>query len=305
VNFSNIFLEILALVIYMCIGYFAKRKGFITESGTKDMSKIVVNIAMPLLVISSMNISYETRYVRNMITIACLSFLYLGIVSRVTKKLSVLYANNDGSHRELRYSMIFGNAAFLGYPLSYAIFGDEGMLYASIYVALQNVFVWTVGVQIYNDDQDLRSRLKNLLNPGLIAIGIGLVLFFFRIDTPAYFIKIAKGIGAISIPMALMVIGAQLDLSQLRAAFNERGILLSVFTKCLAFPALFLLLLSFTPFDNTIKAMMTIELAAPVQASAALFAHNFGGNPLTAAKCVVLSTIVAVVTIPLFLMIIT
>lgn len=303
-SFSNIFLEILALVIYICVGYFAKRKGFITEAGTKDMSKIVVNIAMPLLVISAMNISYEQRYVKNMIIIAGLSFSYLAIVSIMTKKLSLLYADHKGNHRELRYCMIFGNAAFLGYPLSYAIFGNEGMLYASIYVALQNVFIWTVGVQIYSGEQSLGSRLKNLINPGLIAIGIGLILFFFQIDTPAYFIKIAKGIGAISIPMALMVIGAQLDLSHLKAAFRERGILLSVFTKCLAFPALFLLLLSLTPFDNTIKGMMTIELAAPVQASAALFAHNFAGDSLTAAKCVVLSTLVSVVTIPLFLMII-
>jgi predicted permease len=304
VNFLQIFLEILVLVIYIGVGYFAKKKQFITEAGSRDMSKIVVNIAMPLLVISSMNISYDARYLNNMLIIAVLSLAYFIVSSIATKKLSAFYADGHGNHRELRYCMLFGNAVFLGYPLSLALFGNEGVLYASVYVAIQNIFQWTVGVQNYASHQSIAERLKHLINPGLIAIFIGLILFLFRIDTPAYFLKIAKGIGAISVPLALMVVGSQLDMTHMREALKNRGILLSVFTKCLVFPAIFLTLLLLTPIDSTLKSILTIEIAAPVQASAALFARNFGGDALTAAKCVALSTTIAILSIPLFLIII-
>ena len=303
-SFLQILMEILVLVIYIGVGYFAKYKNFITEAGSRDMSKLVVNIAMPLLVISSMNIEYEASYVQNMLIIACLSLLYFLVVTTITKKLSVLYADGKGNNRELRYCMIFGNAVFLGYPLSFAFFGNEGIMYASVFVALQNIFQWTVGVQNYSKDQDLLKRLKNLINPGLIAIFIGLFLFFFQIETPAFFLKIAKGIGAISVPLALMIVGAQLDLQHLKDALQNKGILASVFTKCLVFPAIFLVILGFTPLDQTLKSILTIEIAAPVQAAAALFARNFNGDSVTAAKCVALSTLVAIVTIPLFLVLI-
>ncbi|MDN5298031.1 MAG: malate permease [Clostridiales bacterium] len=303
-NFIQIFLEILVLVIYIGIGYFAKKKQFITEAGSRDMSKIVVNIAMPLLVISSMNIAYDPRYLRNMLIMAVLSLVYFFFSSLATKKLSSFYADGRGNHRELRYCMIFGNAVFLGYPLSLALFGSEGVLYASVYVAIQNIFQWTVGVQNYATSQSASERLKHLINPGLIAILIGLILFFFRIETPAYFLKIAKGIGAISVPLALMVVGSQLDLGHMREALRNRGIMLSVFTKCLVFPAIFLTLLMLTPIDSTLKSILTIEIAAPVQASAALFARNFGGDVLTAAKCVALSTSIAILSIPFFLIMI-
>lgn len=297
-------MEILVLVIYITVGYFAKRKNFITEAGSKDMSKIVVNIAMPLLVISSMNIAYDEKYVSNMVYIAGLSLIYYLFVSTVTKKLSVLYADGKGNHRELRYAMIFGNAVFLGYPLAYALFGDEGVLYASVFVAMQNIFQWTVGVQNYSSDQNLKDRLKNLINPGLIAIFIGLSLFFFQIETPAFFLKIAKGIGAISVPLALMIVGSQLDLSHIKDALKDKSILLSVFTKSLVFPSLFLIILGFSNLDHTLKSILTIEIAAPVQAASALFARNFNGDALTAAKCIALSTIVAILSIPLFLILI-
>jgi predicted permease len=237
-----------------------------------------------------------------MLYLAVFSFAYLTFVSLTSWKLSSFSTEGEDKKRAQRYGMIFGNTIFLGYPLSNALFGQIGMLYASIYIAVQNIFQWTLGVYIYKREKFSLSTLKRLINPGLIAICIGLSMFFLKIKTPALLSRVISGVGAISVPLALIVIGATLDGYKLKEIIRDKGVLFVAVVKAIAFPAVFLTVLYFMPIDNTLKAILTIQAAAPVQASGAVFAKNFGGDSGTIARCVALSTAICAFSIPLFLL---
>lgn len=129
-------------------------------------------------------------------------------------------------------------------------------------------------------------------------------MFFLGIKTPPFLSRVISGVGAISTPLALIVIGATLDGYRLKEVLQDKGVLLVAFVKALAFPGIFLALLYFIPIDNTLKAILTIQSAAPVQASGVVFAKNFGGDSGTVAKCVALSTILCAFSVPLFLLLI-
>lgn len=301
-SFSNILAEILILVIYVILGFYIKKKKYLTDAGIQDISKIVVNVAMPLLVISAINIDYKAEYVHNMIIIAIASFLYLTIVTLISSRLAPRISDIDNHKSSIRYSLTFGNTVFLGYPISYALFGELGIFYASIYVAMQNIFQWTVGVHIFKREKFSLTSLKRLLNPGLIAITIGLVMFFIGLKTPSYLLRVIKGVGAISVPLALMIIGATLSEYKLKDIIVDREAQKVSILKSVIFPAVFLFVLMFLPFNPMIKGILIIQTAAPVQASAALFAKNFGGASGIVAKCVAFTTLLCTITIPVFLM---
>ncbi|GAU77083.1 AEC family transporter [Fusibacter sp. 3D3] len=303
-SYSKIISEILILIIYVIIGFYAKKRNFFTDAGIQDISKIVVNIAMPLLVISAINIEYKVAYVHNMIAIALCSFLYLSSVSLFSAKLAPYITKKTDHAKSIRYAMTFGNTVFLGYPMSYALFGELGMLYTSVYVAMQNIFQWTVGVHIFKQEKFELKSLKRLLNPGLIAICLGMAMFFLGIKTPAYLQRVIKGVGAISVPLALMVIGATLAEYELKEILRDREAQVVSIIKSVVFPTLFLTVLLFIPIAPMLKAILIIQTAAPVQASAALFAKNFGGESGIVAKCVAITTLLCTLTIPLFLMLI-
>lgn len=293
--------ELLILAVYIFIGYFVKRIKMIHEAGVHDISKIVVNVAMPLTVISSMNLEYKAELINNMLYLAVFSFAYLSIAALASTSLSSLFPMGDDKKRALRYSMIFGNSIFLGYPLCNALFGQIGMFYASIFVAAQNIFQWTLGVHIYKGKNLSVSSLKRLVNPGLVAIFIGLSMFFLGIRTPEMISRVIDGVGAISTPLALMVIGATLEEYRMSEIIQDRGTQFVAFVKTIAFPGIFLALLYFIPIHKSLKAILTIEAAAPVQASGTVFAKNFGGDSGTVAKCVALSTTVCAFSMPIFL----
>ncbi|MBF4693546.1 AEC family transporter [Fusibacter ferrireducens] len=301
-SYSKIISEIFILIIYVIIGFYAKKRKFLTDSGIEDISKIVVNIAMPMLVVSAMNIDYETEYVHNMITLAICAFFYLSTVSLLSRKLATSITHREDHVKSIRYALIFGNTSFLGYPISYALFGELGMLYTSVFVAMQNIFQWTVGVHIFKQDKFEFKSLKRLLNPGLIAIFFGMTLFFLGIKTPPYLQRVIKNLGAISVPLALMVIGATLAEYELKKIIRDREAQVVSAIKSLAFPTLFLGVLLLLPIPSMLKAILIIQTAAPVQASAALFAKNFGGESGIVAKCVAITTLLCTITIPLFLM---
>jgi len=303
-NYSNILIEILILFIYVILGLYVKKRNFVTESGIQDISKIVVNVAMPLLVISSINIDYNPKYGHNMIIIAIISFLYLSFLTLLSKQLLKLFKSHDSDKNSMRYALLFGNIVFLGYPLCYGLFGDVGILYASVYVAMQNIFQWTIGVHFFNSEKFKISDLKNLLNPGLIAIFIGMIMFFLGLKTPPMLLRVIKGVGSISIPLSLMMIGATLGNFKLKDIISDRGAQFVAFFKSLGFPAIFLIVLFFLPIDSSIKSVLIIMSAAPVQASSAVIAKNFGGDSIIVAKAVALTTFFCIATIPLFLMLI-
>ena len=48
----------------------------------------------------------------------------------------------------MRLACGFSNAAYMGFPLIQALFGAEGILYASVYVTVFYILLWTVGYSI-------------------------------------------------------------------------------------------------------------------------------------------------------------
>jgi len=301
-NYTSILTEILILFIYVLLGFYVKKKNFVSEAGIQDISKIVVNVAMPLLVISSINIDYKPEYGHNMMVIAIISFFYLLFLTLSSKQLLRFFKSHQGDKNSMRYALLFGNIVFLGFPLCYGLFGDIGVLYASVYVAMQNIFQWTIGVHFFNSGKFEIKDLKKLLNPGLIGITIGMFLFFLNIKTPPMMLRVIKGVGSISIPLSLMMIGATLGDFKLMNIISDKGAQFVSFFKSLGFPIFFLIFLFFMPIDSTLKSVLTIMAAAPVQASAAVIAKSFGGDSVVVAKSVALTTFLCIGTIPLFLM---
>jgi predicted permease len=281
-----------------------KWKKLITEDGIRDISKLLVNVAMPALVISSMSIEYSDEHAKNMLILAVLSVIYLLFITLFSSKLSHFLKGEEKERKAMHYCMIFGNTAFLGYPIAQALFGEVGMLYASVYIAAQNVFQWTVGVNIYKRERIRLSNLKNLLNPGIIAIIIGLAFFIFDVRIPDLMSKVLKGTGNISIPLALIIIGATLQGMSIWQAASDYRILIVSILKTFAYPAAYLGAIYFLPVDNIIKSILTIQAAAPIQASAVAFAKSFDGDVTIPAKGVLVSTSVCLLTIPLLLLLI-
>lgn len=301
-DYWGIVRETLVLMAYILIGYGARRFKLLSDTGIGEISRLVVNVALPLLVFKAFLIDYAPEHVTNMLLVAggSLLFMILAILAG-----NLLYPPKKSPDAGTKiYCVAFGNAAFLGFPICSALFGDIGVFYASIFLAVQDAFVYTYGINVFQHRKIALKDLKSLLNPGLIAIVAGLVAFFIQLDVPKLPMSIIQGAGGITVPLALMVIGARLYGTRITEILADRPAVSVSLVKTLLVPAVFAAVLFLLPIPPLLKAVLIVEAAAPVQASSSAMARTYGGNSMLAAKAVFLSTIICLVTIPLFLWVI-
>ena len=96
----------------------------------------------------------------------------------------LLYRKSPREKRAVMiYSILSSNAGFVGIPILAVIYGDTGVLYAAIYIAVIRVFTWTVGLRLFSHGKS-RSVWRILTNPNNISMAVAVLFHFFNIRLP-------------------------------------------------------------------------------------------------------------------------
>ena len=165
----------------------------------------------------------------------------------------------DPEHRSvMRVSTMFGNVTFLGIPLCYGLFGQEGLMYASIYAAAQDALFWSVGVAMMGGGRT-KADWKRLLNPALMGILLAVVLVAAKIPVPAFILKTASTVGAATLPLSLMVVGAGFYSAKAEVRTMVRLLPLAGL-KLIIIPAVMVAVLSLVPMDPVARMVLANEI---------------------------------------------
>lgn len=300
VDFSEVIIQLLMMMFIIIIGMVAKRFRIVDEHGDRVISSLIVNITTPALIISTMTIELNPQIAKNIFIIIALTLFVLGFswfFSKLTTKGEHL---TDDEARVYRFATIFGNTSFLGFPMCFALFGRVGLLYASIYSAVQDIFFWTAGVSIMSEEENGRS-LSNMLNPNLIAIAIGIVILFTNIKLPVFLDNAISSIGGATMPLALMMVGS--GFSSFDLSFGGiKNMLKVIFFKLVVMPIIIGIILFKLPIDDLVKYVVLLEFAMPTAASSVVMARNFDRDFTLASKLVMATTLISMLTIPLLIL---
>ena len=199
-------------------------------------------------------------------------------------------------------SLIYPNCGNLILPLATALLGREGTFYASGYMVIMNVFVWTHGRRMISGEKG--DWKKALLNVNLIAVFIGLALFLLRITLPDILLNAVSGMGSMMGPLAMVLLGMMLADSSLKGIFaRPRAWLISIL-RLVALPLVPLLLLALSGVlrSGEVRGILLVPLlqgAAPCAATVSQFAQLYDKRPDWAGSINVLSTLLCVLTLPL------
>lgn len=196
---------------------------------------------------------------------------------------------------------IFSNTGFMGFPVMKAIFGNTAVFYTAIFNMLFNIEVFTLGVLLmgYGNNQKIQLKPKNLLSPGIISSILAIFIYFLDISCPSFLVEACNSVGNMTTPLAMMLIGASLSSISFREIFGEWVIYPYTFIKQILLPFIAFPIICFFIQDPLIQGVTLINLAMPVGNSAVLFATEYNGNVVLAAKTVFMTTLFSVITIPL------
>lgn len=300
---QNVANNVLVMLFLMIIGFVLTKKKILTDTGIKQITELVLCIAVPCLIIDSYQREFDPAMAKNL-GIAILFSLGIHILYMLMVPL-IFRKRPDKKDRISKFSVIYSNCGFMALPLIQSIYGDEGVFYAVAYLTVFNVLYWTQGIYLYTKDIKQLSIKKAIFNPGVIGVIIGLTLFFAQITLPTAIGKTAGFLASLNTPLPMIILGTHLVNLNIRETLKDASLWLVTALRLFILPVLTICIIKLFNMEHIISMPLILASACPVAAVAALFAVRYGLDSEYASRAASFTTLLSVITIPIIMMIAT
>ena len=290
----------LTLFAMMLIGALLKKKGVIDEGGKKCLSDLCISIVIPCNIFKSCLIDFDADILK-----ACAALLGSAVVMQLlclTLNKFIFDRYPAQQKKVLQYCTIVPMSGFLGNPIAEGIYNEVGVLYTSIFLIPMRIVMWSVGTTYFvaGETMDRRRVVKNVLtHPCLVAIYLGLLCMVTQVQLPSVVLNTVKYIGSCNSALTMFIVGTILVDVPLKSICSRDTALFSVL-RLVLLPAAALgvgLLLRLEPTALGVSVLMT---GMPAGATAAIFAAKYGSDAPFATRCVVFTTLLSMLTLPLW-----
>lgn len=293
--------KMLMLFAIMVIGFIANKTGIIDEDANKKFSSLVVNITAPAMILASSEGAATLGSKQDaliVLLVAVSMYVFLGIMSLTVRFLFRIPKGKEGVYR---FMIVFGNNAFMGFPVVQAIFGDNALFYGAIFNIPNNIFAYSYGVYLLTKHHKEGGNFnwKNMINPGVISAVTTLLLFLLDIKLPSFAITTFDCVGQITTPLAMIVIGASLANIPLKSVLKDVKVYFYSLYKMIVLPLFIWLIARMVLTNSVVLGVLVIISAMPCATIAVMLSNEYGGDTKTASRYVFVSTILSVITIPI------
>ncbi len=296
-NFKDIFTQVLVLFIIILVGYYTRKKDLIDKDFTSKLSRLVLYIFLPSLILNSMQINF-TKDMINKIIILLLISIFMYIISFIIAYIVKLTFKDEEYIGIYQYAIMFSNVGFMGYPVIEAILGKDALFYAAIFNLPFNLLVITIGKFLLSKEDSIKFSIKNFINPIIISIFIGFILFIFNLRLPNYIYNSLKLLGGVTTPLSMLVIGSLLYESSIKNLFINKKMYIVSFIRLILLPILIYLLLVNIIDDRLVLSIAVIISSMPAAANTAIMADEYNSNASLASQIVFITTLFSIVSIP-------
>lgn len=294
--------KVAILFLMIGAGYVCSRTRIVTSRGASQMTNVLLYVVGPCLIISSFQIDSSEVGMKEVGTAFLVALLGQGL--SILLSLFVFRRREEMRRRLFQFAVAYSNCGFMGLPLAQALMGDKGVIYASVFVVVFNVFVWTQGYMKMSGGARGNFVRKLLLNPGIIGMAIGLPLFALNIRLPEILGTTLSSFANLNTPLSMVIIGTYVAKVAPRDFFSDLDVYLTAGLRLIVAPLIFVGVLAIltlvVPIDATILVTCVILASAPSAGNTVLFSAMFGGDARTGSKVVAVTTLLSILTMPVF-----
>ncbi|NLB33509.1 MAG: AEC family transporter [Tissierellia bacterium] len=292
--------SLILMAILMYIGYYLRNKGILNDDGKVALTFLLVNITTPAMVINAMNIDFSVEQLKTGFFLLAVAIIF-DILLIFLGNIASLKTENVEKEKIIKYSVLMLNGGFMGFPLAYQIYGAEGMFYATMFHTPNIIFMWTYGISLLLGKKKTESRNKQmLLNPGMIGIYIGIILYFSQLKLPLFASNLLDLLTNATTFLSMIIIGSEIASIGIKNSFIDKKAYLASFFRLIISPLLMILILKFLELDEMIEQIYVIYAALPVAVLMPILAQKYGGDVVFGSKIVVITHLISLFTIPFF-----
>ena len=292
--------QMIVLAFIMLIGFYLAKKDILDKATTKKISWIVVNLCNPALMINAAlgeeRLAESTLLLT--VKVAGAFYLFLLIFGAVLP-----YILCDKKNKIYSLMIVFGNVGFMGYPLLQAMYGSQAVLIASIFNLYYGILMYTYGIICVSGQKVSLRNLKMLLNSGIIAGVLELIIYLNHIKLPEVIGNTVGMISDLTAPLSMMVIGATFVDLPLKKLVGDVRIMVFSIIRLIVLPLVLFPVFRYFIDDSLLLGVCLVMVAVPVGSMNVMMAQQYNGDVETSSKGVAITTLLSVATMPLLFMI--
>ena len=296
-SFFNTLCEMLVILFAMAMGFLAHRLGYFNSETDQRLSKVVLNITMPAMIVAAV-ITGDTRpelaEVLAVLKVAAVFYLLEMVFALAAPRL---LGGTPGQKGVWRFGLVFGNIAFIGYPVATALFGPGALFYAVILAMPFNLLSFTLGPLMLVGAK--RFQWKQLITPCTTAAVLGLFFALTRLRPPALVGECLAFVGNVTVPLSLLVVGSLLAGLPMGQVFKSPRLWCLSALRLLVLPGVLYIILRALGTESLLLGITVIEMAMPVAINGSMLCLEYGGDKECMAQATLLTTAASIITIPL------
>ncbi len=298
VSFLAVGRQVIILFVLIGVGFLCTKKKVFTEGAIECISRFCLYVVTPCVIIESFNRPFDAAMLKG------LGVTFLSAIGIHAMNILIAHATirdpDEARRRVLRFALVFSNCGFMALPLQQALIGSDGVFFGAAYIAVFNLFAWTYGYfQMAGSAIEFNIK-KILLNPGILAVFAGLILFLTPLTLPSLVASPVSSLAAMNTPLPMVVIGFYLASGATLSILKDKGFLFGMIMRLFISPLMALLILRYLfGLTGNILYVVTIASSAPVAANTVMFSVMFKRDTQLATALVSLSTLFSIISMPL------
>lgn len=295
-----VFQTMLKLFLLLVLGFVLFKCHIFDEYTNKKISALIVNVASPMLIISSIAgvEGNDKSIVFLMIGAGILMYIGFIILGKIINRIFP-FPKKDWPVYECM--VVFANTGFMGYPVLLDVFGQEAVFYASLIHMAFNFFVYTYAIMCLTkgDDSEFKLNFKQLLTPGIVLIFIGILIYLFDIQLPSVLMDTINSVGSLTAPLSMMMIGSSLAVYPIKDSFTDCRSYVFAFVRLIIVPFVTMIVCRLLHINPYYANITIITNAMPVGSMVLMLATQYNANIKIVTRNIVVSTLLSVITIPI------
>ena len=295
--------QIVQLFLMIFMGYLIVKTGLVRDDDSKVLSKIILYLIVPCVIINAFQVDYTTDTVKGLLIAFAASVMTQVILLVVISVAGKLLHLNEVEVASVYYS----NSGNLIVPIVTFILGQEWVLYGCVFMSVQLVFLWTHCKKIISREASYDWK-KIILNINMISIFIGVILFFTKIRLPEIIGNTLASVGTMIGPASMIVTGMLFAGMNLKQIFANKRVYFITFLRLIAVPLIALVLIklsnlaSFSADGNKIMLIVFLAIITPSASTVTQMCQVYGNDSRYASAINVMTTLLSIITMPVMVM---
>lgn len=306
--------QMVVFFFIILLGYYASVRKLWDSSAVNKVSNLIANLTSPCMILSAginKDFGLTTTTLAGIFLYGCAAHALLIVFGNILCRLPGIQANDQSIYKAMT---VLSNIGFIGLPITQAVYGDQAMLYLSIFLFPNNFVVYTYIVyEVSSQDRraEVRQHMRepkylahSLINAGTIACLLSIVCVITQVHVPYIFEKAISSVGGLTGTLAMMVVGHSLSQMDIASLVRSRALCFYSLLRMVVFPLILMAAVIHLPISTELKQASLMFFTLPVGVMNSILAMEYGGNYLLASRGVALTTFISVATMPLVSLII-